>query len=118
MSRSMLLRFFLQPKQQARLLRGLAFDLDGRELSVTSPEGTISYTYDEATGWHTGTITSFNNTVSGNLSYTYDGFGRLSKITTVMRGGNTPSAGSEYTTYSYRPTGVVDQVFTSMYGTN
>jgi YD repeat-containing protein len=50
--------------------------------------------------FHTATTTSFNNVTSDDLDFSYDGFGRLTKITTHMRGG-IPVSGEE-TTFSCR----------------
>jgi RHS repeat-associated protein len=94
-----------------------AFDEEGRTIEIVSPEGTLRYEYDDATGWHTRTLASYNESLSGDLSYEYDVFGRLSKITTTMRGGQTPDEPEE-TTYTYRDTGVIDEVFTTAYGAN
>jgi RHS repeat-associated protein len=72
-----------------------AYDNDGHLAQVNCPEGVINYTYDAATGRHTGTNTRFSA-----VQYAYDELGRLWKVTVAKRNGqvlNTP----ETTTYGY-----------------
>jgi RHS repeat-associated protein len=60
------------------------FDLDNRTTSITTPEGTINYGYDPATGEHTET-----STANSDIQYGYDTLGRLTTVTVTKQNGVT-----------------------------
>ncbi len=73
--------------------------IGGQVTSVESPEGTINYEYDDATGLHTRTYTDNSDT-----TYDYDLQGRLWHVTVTKLNGTTLSP-SQVTTYGYDPAG-------------
>ena len=75
------------------------YDVNGNLIQITSPQGTINYTYNEATGLETGISTS-NTTIQ----YAYDQAGELISVTVTALGGVTLSAPFA-TTYTYDPDG-------------
>jgi fibro-slime domain-containing protein/RHS repeat-associated protein len=71
------------------------FDREGRLIKVLSPEGTVEYAYDSATGRQTRTFTA-----KTDLSYSYDVIGRLKTVVATKL--NVATLGSPLTTtYSY-----------------
>jgi RHS repeat-associated protein len=80
------------------------YDQDGRETSVTTPEGTVNYEYDPATGQHTRTYTASND-----VHYGYDVLGRLTTVSVVKQNGGTLSA-PLVTGYAYDAVGNVQRV--------
>jgi RHS repeat-associated protein len=80
------------------------FDADNRITSISSPEGTINYEYDPATGQHTRSYTA-----NSDIRYGYDHLGRLEAATVDEQNGvilTTPLV----TTYFYTPVGNVDHI--------
>jgi YD repeat-containing protein len=67
---------------------------------IASPEGTINYEYDLATGRHTRTFTDNSDT-----RYMYDELGRLKTVELFKRNGVT-LATPEVTTYDYSGAGL------------
>jgi RHS repeat-associated protein len=96
---------------QASRLTTFGFDLDSNVTSITTPEGTINFVYDVATGRHleTWTGTSFAAAVSDTL-YAYDALGRLSTVTVQKQNSQTPVGGAKVTTYYYTAVGNIDHV--------
>jgi len=71
------------------------YDAEGRVIKVTSPQGTINYKYDPATGEHIETWTA-----NSDIKYGYDEEGRLTTVSIVEQNGIALSP-PEVTTYSY-----------------
>ncbi|MHB1524597.1 MAG: putative Ig domain-containing protein, partial [Candidatus Dormibacteria bacterium] len=71
------------------------YDVNGNLVQITSPQGTINYTYDPATGLETGVSTS--NT---SIQYGYDQAGELTTVTTSKLDGATLTT-NLVTTYGY-----------------
>jgi RHS repeat-associated protein len=80
------------------------YDVDGRVTSVCSPEGTIHYEYDAATGRKTRMYTDNNDT-----RYTYDELGRLKTVAVHKKNGQ-PVSPAEVTTYNYTDVGSRESV--------
>jgi RHS repeat-associated protein len=79
-----------------------SYDLDGRLSSVESPEGTVHYEYDPATGqlvstWTGGSGTT-QSTADDRTDYGYDELGRLDTVTALRLRGSTVG---QATSYSY-----------------
>jgi YD repeat-containing protein len=71
------------------------YDVNGNLVEIASPQGTIDYTYDPATGEKTGV-----STANTDIEYGYDEEGRLTSVTTDKLDGTTlPTA--QVTTYTY-----------------
>jgi RHS repeat-associated protein len=81
-----------------------AFDLDNRVTSITSPEGTVNYVYDPATGRHTETWTANSDT-----KYAYDQLGRVQTVTVAKQNGATLGT-PLVTTYYYTAVGNIDHI--------
>ncbi len=77
----------------------LSYDAQNRVTSVNTPQGTLTHTYDVATGRVTETSTQYTDT-----RYTYDPLGRLSTAT-VDEANGVALASPLVTTYTYTPTG-------------
>jgi YD repeat-containing protein len=80
------------------------YDVDGRVTQVCSPEGTINYEYDAATGRKTRTYTADNDT-----RFTYDQLGRLKTVAVHKKNGQAV-APAEVTTYNYTDVGSRESV--------
>jgi len=80
------------------------FDLDNRVTSVTTPEGTINYVYDQATGRHTET-----STTNSDILYGYDQLGRVKTVTVTKQNGVVLGT-SLLITYFYTPVGNIDHI--------
>jgi RHS repeat-associated protein len=80
------------------------YDLDNRLTSVTTPEGTVNYAYDPATGRHTRTYTA-----NSDVSYGYDQLGRVQTVTVTKQNGLTLGT-ALVTTYFYTHVGTIDHV--------
>jgi RHS repeat-associated protein len=78
------------------------YDDDGHITQICSPEGTIHYEYDAATGRHTRTYTGNPASPTTDTRYAYDEMGRL-KTVTVVRLNNSPT--NLVTTYTYTDVG-------------
>ncbi len=76
-----------------------SFDLDGHLIQMATPQGTINYAYDPATGRKIRTWTGNTDT-----RYSYDQLGRLEAVTAVERNGHVLSV-PEVTTYTYTALG-------------
>jgi RHS repeat-associated protein len=72
------------------------YDPQGNVLSVTSPQGTVSYVYDSL-GRMTKTLIGPVNAPTSETDYTYDVLGRLASVTAVQRGGTLLSTSEEIT---------------------
>jgi len=88
----------------ARGTTSYSFDLDGRTTQIVSPEGTLNYGYDPATGQHTRTWTTYSD-----IGYGYEELGRLETVSVSKRDGVTLGA-LEVTTYGYNAVGAVEHV--------
>ena len=85
-----------------RLPAFLRTRLDNRVTSVTTPEGTINYGYEQSTGRHTETTTS-----NSDIKYVYDDAGRLWKVDVLKQNG----VATNFTiTYLYTAVNNVSQV--------
>jgi hypothetical protein len=80
------------------------FDIENRVTSVTTPEGTVNYAFDTATGFHTRTYTT-----NSDITYAPDALLRLSTVTVTKQNGVTLTT-PLVTTYYYTATGTVDHV--------
>ena len=91
-----------------------SYDAFGRLICETSPEGTIHYEYDPATGLMTRTYTGLDVSVSGDgkpmtdTRYGYDTLGRLVSVTVVERN-HQVLATPEETDYRYDLAGNLEQ---------
>jgi RHS repeat-associated protein len=85
-------------------LTSYGFDLDNRVTSITTPEGTINYAYDPATGFRTRTYTT-----NSDITYAPDQLQRLKTVTVTKQNGVTLGT-SLVTTYYYTPVGNIDHV--------
>ena len=74
-------------------------DADGRVTEVQSPQGTIHYEYDSATGMRTRTWTT-----NSDIRYSYDRLNRLTSVTVVKQGGEILSK-PQVTSYTYDAVG-------------
>jgi RHS repeat-associated protein len=80
------------------------FDLDNRTTSITTPEGTVNYVFDPATGRHTETWTT-----NSDVKYAYDQLGRVQTVTVTKQNGVT--LGTQLvTTYYYTAVSNIDHV--------
>lgn len=96
------------------------YDLFGQLVTVASPEGTLHYEYDSATGLHkaTWTGTGTEATATTDAQYDYDALGRVTQVRQVRRnnapvdGDNNPANGyqPEVTDYVYDLLGNLDKV--------
>ena len=79
------------------------YDVNGNLVELQSPQGTINYTYDPATGEEIGVSTSNTDT-----QYSYDQAGEMKSVTVTELDGqplDTPSNPPLVTSYSYDPDG-------------
>jgi YD repeat-containing protein len=93
------------------------YDSQGNILSVTSPQGTVSYAYDNL-GRLVTTMVGLGPSLTSETDYTYDALGRLAIVTVVEQNG-VMLATPQTTNYEYDlegslieedlPNGVVDQ---------
>jgi len=74
-----------------------SYDVHGNLVRVTSPQGTIAYAYDPATGAKTGVTTT-----STDIRYAYNDLGQLTTVTADRLDGQ---AASQVTTYAYDAAG-------------
>lgn len=87
----------------------LTYDQHGRNTKLVSPEGTIYYEYDAATGRHTRTRTQLNGSEVSNVEHVYDALGRVKDVKVHRRGG-VAYATPETTSYRYTAVGDIDLV--------
>jgi RHS repeat-associated protein len=80
------------------------YDLDNRVTSITTPEGTVNYVFDPATGRHTETWTA-----NSDVLYGYDQLGRVQTVTVTKQKGVTLNP-SLVTTYYYTKFSALDHV--------
>src|SRR5437773_4693297 len=86
-----------------RLPAFLRTRLDNRVTSVTTPEGTINYGYEQSTGRHTETTTS-----NSDIKYVYDDVGRLWKVNVLKQNG----VSTNFTiTYLYTPVNNIQYIY-------
>jgi YD repeat-containing protein len=69
-----------------------SYDAEGRALSITTPEGTVNYSYNSITGQKARTYTS-----DTDIDYDYDGLGRLETAHLIERNGQAVAEQSDYT---------------------
>jgi len=86
------------------------YDLDGHATQVSSPEGTINYQYDAATGEQMKMFTD-----STEVDYAYDPLGRLVQVKEVKRAGETLTD-PVVTAYAYDPVGNLSSQTTTQGG--
>ena len=79
-------------------------DLDNRITSLTTPEGTINYVFDQATGFHTRTYSA-----NSDITYTQDALERVKSLTVTKQNGVTLVT-PLVTTYFYTPVDRVDHI--------
>ena len=84
---------------EARGITDFTYDLDGRLVSIASPEGTLFYEYEPETGRKERTFTA-----NSDILYDYDELGRL-KTVTVLKQNGTVLTTPEVTTYDYTEVG-------------
>jgi RHS repeat-associated protein len=80
------------------------YDLDNRVTSITTPEGTVNYAYDPATGFHTRTYTT-----NSDITYAPDQLQRLKTVTVTKQNGVTLGT-ALVTTYYYTAVSTIDHV--------
>lgn len=85
-------------------LKQYGFDAEDRVSSITTPEGTVNYVFDPATGFHTRTYT-----VNSDITYTPDALQRLKTVTVTKQNGVTLTT-PLVTTYFYTVVGTIDHV--------
>ncbi len=78
------------------------YDLENRVTSVTTPEGTINYVYEQKTGRHTETTTA-----NSDIKYVYDAVGRVQTVNVLKQNGLTANL---TITYHYKPVGTIDYI--------
>jgi len=57
------------------------YDVEGRLVSVVSPQGSVYYSYDDASGLKTRMYTDSTTSPTTDVSYGYDREGRLTTVT-------------------------------------
>src|SRR5207244_5730905 len=77
---------------------------DNRTTSITTPEGTVDYVFDAATGFHKETYTT-----NSDVQYTPDALQRLKTVTVTKQNGITLGT-PLVTNYFYTPVGNIDHV--------
>src|SRR5438445_13030969 len=80
------------------------FDAESRINSITTPEGTVNYVFDPATGFHTRTYTT-----NSDITYAPDALQRLKTVTVAKQNGTTLGT-PLVTNYFYTPIGNIDHV--------
>jgi YD repeat-containing protein len=85
------------------------YDVNGRLIKLTSPQGTINYAYDPATGAETEVSTSNTDT-----HYGYDQADEMTSVTVTRLDGATPLASPLVTGYAYNLDGELASTRTPM----
>src|SRR5437870_5835355 len=80
------------------------FDGDNRTTSITTPEGTVNYVFDPATGFQKRTYTT-----NSDITYAPDALQRLRTVTVTKQNGTTLGT-PLVTNYFYTPIGNIDHV--------